>query len=147
MSVLLCRQKTEAALVQNFSDEVRLRLGEFVPDSIKLFRELFQFLLEVAKRRKFTLFIDEFQEFDNVNNRIFSDIQELWDRYKKQTNMCLIVSGSIFRMMEKIFKEEDQPLFARDDSTIKLQPFNTDVMREILHDYKADYTKDDLLAL
>lgn len=140
-------RKTEAALVQNFSDEVRLRLGEFVPDSIKLFRELFQFLLEVAKRRKFTLFIDEFQEFDNVNNRIFSDIQELWDRYKKQTNMCLIVSGSIFRMMEKIFKEEDQPLFARDDSTIKLQPFNTDVMREILHDYKADYTKDDLLAL
>ena len=140
-------RKTEAALVQNFSDEIRLRLGEFVPDSIKLFRELFQFLLEVAKRRKFTLFIDEFQEFDNVNNGIFSDIQELWDRYKKQTNMCLIVSGSIFRMMEKIFKDEDQPLFARDDSTIKLQPFNTDVIREILHDYKADYTKDDLLAL
>lgn len=32
---------------------------------------------------------------------VFSDVQELWDRYKKETHVCLIVSGSIFRMMEK----------------------------------------------
>lgn len=140
-------RKTEAALVRTFCDEVRTKLNEYVPEGIVSFRDLMQFLLEIGKRRKFTLFIDEFQEFDNVNAEVFSDVQELWDRYKKETHVCLIVSGSIFRMMEKIFKDEEQPLFGRDDCTIRLQPFTTDTMREILGDYKADYTKEDLLAL
>lgn len=140
-------RKAEGVLVQNFVEEAREKLQEYIPDSIRTFRELFHLLLEIAKRKNFTLFIDEFQEFDNVNSGIFSDIQELWDRYKKDTHMCLIVSGSIFRMMEKIFKDEEQPLFGRDDCTIKLQPFKTDTIREILGDYKPNYTKDDLLAL
>ena len=124
-------RKTETVLVRTFVQEVREKLGEFVPDGMSSFRELFQMILEIGKRRRFTLFIDEFQEFDNINAGIFSDIQELWDAYKKQTNVCLIVSGSIFRMMEKIFKDEEQPLFGRDD----------------LGDYKPNYTSEDLLAL
>ena len=140
-------RKTETVLVRSFVQEVREKLGEFVPDGMSSFRELFQMILEIGKRRRFTLFIDEFQEFDNINAGIFSDIQELWDAYKKQTNVCLIVSGSIFRMMEKIFKDEEQPLFGRDDSTIKLKPFNTETIKEILGDYKPNYTSEDLLAL
>ena len=140
-------RKTEATLVRTFCEEVRMKLGEYVPEGIVTFRSLMQLLLEIGKRRKFTLFVDEFQEFDNVNAGVFSDIQELWDRYKNETNVCLIVSGSIFRMMEKIFKDEGQPLFGRDDCTIRLQPFTTATMREILGDYKADYTNEDLLAL
>ena len=140
-------RKTEATLVRTFCEEVRMKLDEYVPESIATFRSLMQLLLEIGKRRMFTLFIDEFQEFENINTGVFSDIQELWDRYKKETNVCLIVSGSIFRMMEKIFKDEGQPLFGRDDCTIKLQPFTTETMREILGDYKADYTNEDLLAL
>ena len=57
-------RKTETALVRTFCDEVRNKLQEFVPESIVTFRELMQLLLEIGKRRKFTLFIDEFQEFD-----------------------------------------------------------------------------------
>jgi AAA+ ATPase superfamily predicted ATPase len=144
---LFVGRKTEATLVRTFCEEVRAKLDEFVPEGIATFRSLMQLLLEMGKRRKFTLFIDEFQEFDNVNAGVFSDIQELWDRYKNETNVCLIVSGSIFRMMEKIFKDEGQPLFGRDDCTIRLQPFTTATMREILGDYKPDYTNEDLLAL
>ncbi len=140
-------RKTEATLVRTFCEEVRTRLDEYVPEGILTFRGLLQLLLEIGKRRRFTLFVDEFQEFDNVNAGVFSDVQELWDKYKKDTKVCLIVSGSIFRMMEKIFKDEEQPLFGRDDCTIKLQPFNTTTIREILGDYKADYTNEDLLAL
>ena len=140
-------RKTEATLVRTFCEEVRTRLDEYVPEGILTFRGLLQLLLEIGKRRRFTLFVDEFQEFDNVNAGVFSDVQELWDKYKKETKVCLIVSGSIFRMMEKIFKDEEQPLFGRDDCTIKLLPFNTTTIREILGDYKDDYTNEDLLAL
>ena len=140
-------RKTEASLVRTFCEEVRQKLGEYVPEGIMSFRGLLQLLLEIGKRRRFTLFVDEFQEFDNVNAEVFSDVQELWDKYKKETKVCLIVSGSIFRMMEKIFRDEEQPLFGRDDCTIKLQPFSTSTMREILSDYKTDYSNEDLLAL
>ena len=103
-------RKTEAALVKTYCEEVRSKLDEYVPEGITGFRDLLQLLLEIGKRRRFTLFIDEFQEFEYVNAGVFSDMQDLWDRYKKETNVCLIVSGSIFSMMEKIFKDEEQPL-------------------------------------
>lgn len=140
-------RKTEAMLVKTFVQEVREKLDEFVPDGIQTFRELFQMILEMGKRRRFTIFIDEFQEFDNINPGIFSDIQEMWDKYKKQTKICLVVSGSIIRLMEKIFKDEEQPLFGRDDCTIKLLPFTTETIKEILSDYKQNYCSEDLLAL
>lgn len=140
-------KKTEATLLDIFRKEIRSKLGEFVPDGITTFRELFELLLNIAKRQKFILFIDEFQEYDNINPDVFSDMQELWDKYRHDTKMCLIVSGSIYRTMEKIFKDKSQPLFGRDDATIKLDPFPTNVLCEILHDYNADYTNDDLLAL
>ena len=140
-------RKTETTLVRTWCEEVRQKLGEYVPEGIASFRGLLQLLLEIGKRKRFTLFVDEFQEFDNVNAGVFSDVQELWDRYKKETNVCLIVSGSIFHLMEKIFKDEGQALFGRDDCTVRLQPFSTSTMQEILGDYKANYTGEDLLAL
>ena len=140
-------RKTEAVLVQTFAEEVRIKLDEYVPEGISTMRGLLQLLLEIGKRRRFTVFMDEFQEWDNVNAGVFSDIQELWDKYKRETNICLIVSGSIFRMMEKIFKDEGQPLFGRDDCTIRLLPFSSSTICEILSDYKSDYSPEDLLAL
>ncbi len=140
-------RKTETDLVKTFADEVRQKLEIFVPESISSFRELMQLLLECGRQKKFTIFVDEFQEFANINPGVFSDVQELWDRYKKQTNICLIVSGSIFQMMEKIFKDEGQPLFGRDDCTLRLKPFSTDVVCEILRDHNPNFTNEDLLAL
>lgn len=140
-------RKTESVLVETFAEEIRTKLGEFVPEGIGTMRGMMQLLLEIGKRRRFTVFMDEFQEWDYVNQGVFSDIQELWDKYKKETHICLIVSGSIFRMMEKIFKDENQPLFGRDDCTIRLKPFTTATICDILSDYKPDYTSEDLLAL
>ena len=140
-------RKTESVLVQTFAEEVRTRLNEFVPEGVSTMRGLMQLLLEIGRRRRFTVFMDEFQEWDNVNAGVFSDMQELWDKYKRETNICLIVSGSIFRMMEKIFKDEEQPLFGRDDCSIRLMPFTTRTICEILRDYKPDYSSEDLLAL
>lgn len=140
-------KKTEGTLLDIFRREIRSKLEEFVPDSITTFRELFELLLNIAKRKRFILFIDEFQEYDNINPEVFSNMQELWDKYRNETKMCLIVSGSIYRTMEKIFKDKSQPLFGRDDATLKLEPFSTEVLREILQDYKPDYSTDDLLSL
>ena len=67
-------RKTEASLLRTFCEEVRTKLNEYVPEGITTFRELMHLLFEIGKRRRFTLFIDEFQEFDNVNAEVFSDM-------------------------------------------------------------------------
>ena len=100
-----------------------------------------------ATREHYTLIIDEFQEFDNVNHSIFSDIQDLWDRYKEQAKINFIVCGSIYSMMKKIFENNKEPLFGRLTSKIVLSPFPTGTLKEILTDYNPDYTSEDLLGL
>jgi len=43
--------------------------------------------------------------------------------------------------------EYKEPLYGRCDSVVKLKPFTTDILKQILSDYHPDYTNDDFLAL
>ena len=45
------------------------------------------------------------------------------------------------------FRDSKEPLYGRADSIMKLVPFTTSVLKEIMSDHKPDYTKDDLLGL
>ena len=70
-------------------------------------------VMELAKTRKFNLIIDEFQEFEYVNLSVYSDVQNLWDQYRKQTYLKLILMGSVFSMMHKVFEGYKEPLFEK----------------------------------
>ena len=61
--------------------------------------------------------------------------------------MNLLISGSIYSLMHKIFEDKKEPLFSRAGQIINLKPFKVSVLREILFDYSPNYTKEDLLAL
>jgi AAA+ ATPase superfamily predicted ATPase len=114
---------------------------------MKTFREVFKLLMMIGQSQNFNLFIDEFQEFYYINKSVFSDIQNIWDQYRRISHVNLILSGSVYVIMEKIFKDEKEPLFGRADKEICLRPFSTDVMRQIMRDNYPGYTNDDLLAL
>ena len=143
---LFIGRKNEADLCKGFVTEIERVLSVFVPP-MDNFTEVFRFLLEQGVNRKFTLVVDEFQEFTNINESIFSDIQNYWDQYRTRTNINFVVSGSIFSMMTKIFQDKKEPLFGRADAIMKINPFTTDTLKEILADYKPNYTNDELLAL
>lgn len=143
---LFVSRKSEADLCKGFCGEIEKQLGMFVP-RMNSFIEVFRFLLEQGKNRKFSLVIDEFQEFININESIYSDIQNYWDQYRTATCVNFIVSGSIYSLMTKIFQDRKEPLFGRADAMIKLTSFTTSVLKEIMKDYKPDYTNDELLAL
>ncbi len=140
-------KKNEAVLCAEFTGEIRTKLGLFVPDGITSFKDIFAILMQVGEHRKFTLVIDEFQNFSEVNPSIFSDIQNYWDQFRLKTNVNLIVSGSIYSLMTKLFKDKKEPLYGRDDHTVKLHPFAPSVLKEVMHEYAPGYTNDDLLAL
>lgn len=144
---LFVSRKNESLLCEQFQKDAEDALGIQIFGTTTRFRDIFEQLLIYATKAHYTLIIDEFQEFDNINPSIFSDIQNLWDRYKDKAKINFIASGSIYSMMMKIFENGKEPLFGRLTSKIILQPFAVGVIKEILNDYNPKYTSEDLLCL
>lgn len=139
-------RKNEASLCAGYCSEISAKLGVFVP-AMSSFEEVFIFLMQQGETRHFTLVIDEFQEFFNINPSVYSDVQNYWDQYRLKTHINFIISGSVYSMMVKIFQNYHEPLFGRADVLLKLQPFSIQTLKQIMADYHPSYTNDDLLAL
>jgi AAA+ ATPase superfamily predicted ATPase len=144
---LFVSRKSEPLLCEQFQKEAKEALGLQIFGNITRFRDLLEQLLVFATKENYTLIIDEFQEFNNVNPAIFSEIQDLWDRYKSKARINFIACGSIYSMMMKIFENRKEPLFGRNTSKIVLRPFTVSVIKEILGDFNPKYTPEDLLCL
>ena len=117
-------KKAEALLCQDYVREIREKLDAPILGTPTSFSEVFRFVLQLSERLPFTLIIDEFQNFLKINPAIFSDIQRDW-----------------------IFEDKEEPLFGRADDKMTLEPFTTDVLKQILADFNPKYTPEDLLAL
>ena len=144
---LFVGRKAEATLCSEFIPVISQSLDTFVPAEIRTFRSLFQYLMELASNKAFNLVIDEFQEFYNIDESVYSDMQNIWDAYRRKSKMNLIVSGSFYSLMQKIFQSKKEPLFGRADNIIKLSAFDLSTLKDIMRDYRSGYTNDDLLAL
>ena len=139
---LFIGRKNEATLCEEFIPLIAQALQIFAPTEIRSFRNLFQYLMQLSAQRTFNLVIDEFQEFYTINESIFSDMQNIWDQYRKSSHMNLIVSGSIYSLMQKIFQDNKEPLFGRADNIIKQSAFSLSVLKEIMHEYAPTHSKD-----
>lgn len=144
---LFVSRSNEAALCRSYVDEIRTALNVFVPEGINTFSDIFQYLMDTGTRLKFNLVIDEFQEFFFINPEVYSKMQNIWDEYRLKSNVNLVVSGSVYTLITKIFKDEKEPLFGRADRILKLMPFTTSVLKEILADYAGECSNEELLAL
>jgi AAA+ ATPase superfamily predicted ATPase len=133
-------------LCSDFVEEIQSKLNVPMGD-YSSFGRLFEHLMILSKERPFNLIIDEFQDFIRINPAVFSEMQKHWDLNKKTSKMNLLVSGSIYSLMHKIFEDKKEPLFSRAGQIINLKPFTVSVLREILSDHHPDCTHEDLLAL
>jgi Predicted ATPase (AAA+ superfamily) len=140
-------RKAESFLCQDFTLEIKDKLGIPILGEISTFGELFKFLMEISKERSFNLIIDEFQEFYNIAPSAYSDMQHYWDVNKDQSKINLLLSGSVHSLMHKIFQNSKEPLFGRATALLRVKPFETSVLKEILADHNPNYTSEDLLAL
>lgn len=144
---LFIDRSNEAMLCGTCAREASEALGIYISPEITSFASLFETLMNIGRNKTFNLVIDEFQEFFYINPSVYSRIQDIWDRYKDTTHVNFIASGSVYTLMHRIFMDYKEPLYGRCDNTIKLRPFGTDVLKQIISDHKPDYTNDDLLAL
>ena len=140
-------RKTEAELCKDFVEEITSKLQLPILGEVVRFADIFKYLLQLSKNRPLTLIIDEFQDFKRVNPSVFSDMQKIWDLNKQEVHINLVVCGSVYSLMNVIFKNNKQPLYGRQTGEIKVTPFPPSVVKEILSSYNSAYTNEDLLAL
>lgn len=139
-------KKSESLLCDELAEIVKEVLGEDLGD-FSSFKRLFCAIMAISKRRNFTLVLDEFQNFKESNPSVFSDIQDVWDSNKEESRINLVICGSVYSKMKKIFDDKDEPLFGRATARFRIKPFTTETLKTILQDYNPDYEADDLLAL
>lgn len=140
-------RSTESVLCGEFQRELTEKLEIPILGKVEHFADIFDYVMELSKTRPLTLMIDEFQDFNRVNSAIFSQIQKIWDKKKGEAKINLIVCGSVYSMMTKLFRDKKEPLYGRQTKFMKIEPFAPSVVKEILGSYNPDYTKEDLLAL
>ena len=139
-------RKSESILCSQFVEEAERELGMPIGAYHRL-ADLLEHLMRLSQSMPFTLIIDEFQELLNIDASIIGDIQRVWDLNKDRSRINLLLSGSVYSMMHRIFEDNKEPLFSRASNIIHIHAFRTDVLKEILRDCNAHYTNEDLLAL
>jgi uncharacterized protein len=140
---LFISKKNEVLLCEEFIENIKEKFSLPVIGEIREFRKVFQLLMELGKKEKIVVIIDEFQEFYNINPSVYSEIQNIWDQYKAVSKVHLIFIGSIYSLMAKIFKNSKEPLFGRADRIMYLKSFSPKVIKTILQDQNK-YKKENL---
>ena len=104
-------RSTESVLCEEFQQELTEKLEIPILGKVERFADIFDYVMELSKTRPLTLMIDEFQDFNRVNSAIFSQIQKIWDKKKGEAKINLIVCGSVYSMMTKLFRDKKEPLY------------------------------------
>lgn len=144
---LFVSKDSEAVLCGKMQRVLEDELGIQVYGKLTKFRDLFEVMLKESLKRHFTIVMDEFQTLYKINPTILSEMQDLWDRYHRESKLNLVVCGSIQSLMKKIFEDKNEPLYGRPTSKFTLLPFTIDVLKQIMHDHQPEYKAEDLLCL
>jgi AAA+ ATPase superfamily predicted ATPase len=137
----------EPLLCDGYVRQIEQTYGQRPIGSITRFIDVFRYVIELAKQQQVNLVIDEFQEFLRINPSVYSEMQNHWDSNRENMMMNLILSGSVYSLMHKIFQDYNEPLFGRATGRMHIQPFKLSTLRNILRQYAPDHTAQDLLTL
>lgn len=140
-------QKSEQLLCQELQQTIESTLGLHLYGRANKFADILRELMIYSEQEHVTLMVDEFQRLYDINPAIMSEIQDIWDSHKDKSHMHLIACGSVYSMMLKIFRDKKEPLFGRATAEIRLLPFTTELLKQILYDNNPQYSSEDLLAL
>ena len=84
--------------------------------------DLFQVIADYKTEEKKVLVIDEFPYLVKTNPAFPSILQNAWDEILKDSNVMLILSGSLIGMMQKHTLSYDSPLYGRRTAQMRLTP-------------------------
>jgi len=106
-------------------------------------KQLFTYIAAKKPQKKFIIIIDEFQYLTKINKATPSQFQYIVDEILHNTNIHLILCGSIISMMYEQTLSYNSPLYGRRTSAIKLEALKF----EYLHQFFKNKTQNELIEL
>lgn len=117
-----CRQTTTENNTKNLS-EVIAETFDMPPLAFSDIEAALRFVFDRATGEKIVLAIDEYPYLRDVVKGMDSILQVLLDEYRDRSHLSLILCGSYVEVMKSLL-ERDNPLYARIDLKINLQPMD-----------------------
>ena len=146
---LLITRQTEKTMCSDLQKSVVEAIGHrlVIHGECSRLSELVAEIFKAAEEKPLTLVIDELQEMDRINPSFFGALQGLWDEHHNTAKINLVVSGSVNRLMNKIFFTYGEPLYGRNTGHLTVKPFSVSLLKEIFANFCPKYSNEDLLAL
>ena len=143
----LVTRRSEKDLCAILQEEANKVVSPPILGTAERFSQLFEAVMVYSASTPITLVIDEFQEFDKIDRGIFGEMQGVWDRWHNKSKLNLVVCGSVNRLMTKIFFDDSQPLYGRNTGKLSITPFPVSLLKRVMEEHSANYSRRDLLAL
>jgi len=113
-------------------------IKRFVDNSIReylhfeSFESALEFLATIKLDKKLVLVIDEYQYLVLLDNAFSSKLQRVWDLKLKNSNIHLILCGSVLSMMQSEVLNYKAPLYGRRTSSFLIEPLKFKYIKDFL---------------
>ena len=109
--------------LEQFTEQIKAFVDSSIADFINFetFEEAIGFLPSLSLKQRLVLIIDEYQYLAALDKAFSSKLQKLWDEKLQQSNIHLILCGSILSMMQSEVLNYSAPLYGRRTSQIHLK--------------------------
>ena len=96
------------------------------------FEEAFEFLATLELEEKLVLVVDEYQYLTQLDKGFSSKLQRLWDMALCNSNIHLILCGSVLSMMHSEVLAYNAPLYGRRTSQFHIKAIKFNYLKEFL---------------
>jgi len=117
-----------------FTNEIKKFVDNSVKDYLNFnsFEEAIGFLATLNLNKKLVLVIDEYQYLAMLDKSFSSKLQMLWDTKLQNSNIYLILCGSVLSMMQSEVLNYTAPLYGRRTSSFHIKPIKFNYLKEFL---------------
>lgn len=120
----LATKEVESQSMKRFAGVIARTTGNSVLQKAAFsdWLDLFQAVADYKPDEKKVLVIDEFPYLVKVNDSFPSILQNAWDEILKDSNVMLILCGSLISMMKKHALSYESPLYGRRTAQMRIAP-------------------------
>ena len=120
----LATKEVESQSMKRFAGVIARTTGNSVLQKAAFsdWLDLFQAVADYKPNEKKVLVIDEFPYLVKVNDSFTSILQNAWDEILKDSNVMLILCGSLISMMKKHALSYESPLYGRRTAQMRIAP-------------------------
>lgn len=122
----LATEEIESQSMKRFTDVIARTTGNAMLKKVAFsdWVDIFHVIADYRPSEKKVVVIDEFPYLVKTNPAFPSILQNIWDEFLKDSNVLLILCGSLIGMMKKHALSYDSPLYGRRTAQMRLMPLS-----------------------